>query len=557
MAGKTMIRAALAAFLTFAVATVPRAEEAAPQAAANEAPTLPADPGFATLRYNIANDPDAALDRIAALLAVLQKDDAVDARVIFDLYALAADLMIEGGSAAQAAQVKAQLADFAAALRVEVGRDPIPLYAQAAALLEDTDQLEAARESLLSLLAEQQASGLSAGETAPALAALARVATGLGGRSPDLPAPPQVPALQKATLFFATDRARNDEGLPQSFYGGGRGDPEFGRAEVSLPDPVGLGHAVLRRVDPLAEAGFYARLDRALASRAAPELLVYVHGAGMGFEEAARRAAGLAVALRFDGLPVLYSWASGGSVVDYIGDTAAADLSGPRLARFLEALRQRAGARRIHLLAEGLGARPLLAALMLMQAGHPGQGPLFGQIILAAPDVDAGLFQEIAPQIRPLALRLTLYASDQARTLSVARELYGDALRAGDGGTVTLTQGGVDSIDISGWGRDPLRPQIGAPALTDIATLIRRDAPPSRRCGLAETLGGAGDGVVWVVSDATNASCSDPAWPDLLAALTRAAIRDWPQAQRILQEQIADPARRSQLEPVLRRLIGG
>lgn len=551
-----MIRAALAAFLAFAVAAVPRAEQAAPQAPANEAPALPADPGFATLRHNIANDPDAALDRIAALLAVLQKDEAVDARVIFDLYALAADLMIEGGSAAQAAQVKAQLADFAAALRAEVGRDPIPLYAQAAALLEDTDQLEAARDSLLSLLAEQQASGLSAGETAPTLAALARVAAGMGGRAPDLPAPPQAPAVQKAAVFYATDRARNDEGLAQSFYGGGRGDLEFGMAEVSLPDPVALGHAVLRRVDPLAEAGFYARLDRALANRAAPELLVYVHGADMGFEEAARRAAGLAGAPRFDGLPVLYSWASGGSVVDYIGDSAAVDLSGPRLARVLEGLRQKTGARHIHLLAEGLGARPLLAALMLLQAAHPGQGPLFDQIILTAPDVDAGLFQEIAPQIRPLALRLTLYASDQARTLSVARELYGDALRAGDGGAVTLTQGEVDSIDISGWGRDPLRPQIGAPGLTDIATLIRRDTPPAQRCGLAETPGGAGDGVVWVVSDAANTPCSDPAWADLLAALTRAGVRDWPQARRILQEQIADPARRSQLEPVLRRLIG-
>ncbi|GHG92518.1 alpha/beta hydrolase [Pseudodonghicola xiamenensis] len=548
-----LIRAALVLLLVPALASAPRAEDAEqPVAAGGQA--LAADPGFARLRYSIANDPDWALDRVAALLAALQKDDTADARVIFDLYTLAANLMIEGGSVAQAAQVLAQLADFSAALRDEVGRDPIPLYAQAAALLEDTGQLQAARETLVTLLAEQRAGGLAAKDVAPTRAALSRVDQALGGVRGDVPVPPQGGVPELTRLFYATDRAQSDASLPQTFYGKERGDAALGVAGVLVPEPVALGYAVLRQVEPLAAAVFYDRLEQALAARPEAEILVYVHGAGMTFEEAARRAAGLARALHFDGVPVLYSWASGGSVVDYVGDSAAVELSGPRLGRFLDGLLQHAGGRRIHLVARGLGARPALQALTLLAAAEPGQKDLLGQVVFVAPDVDAGAFLERVPLIRPLVQRLTLYTSDRERTLDVARGLYGDALRAGDGGGVSLVDAAMDSLDVSGWGRDPLRPVTGAPALTDLAALIRRDAPPSARCGLTASPGGAGDGLVWEVSEEMIGVCGDPAWPALLAALPApGGSASW---QQVLRDHLSDPDRRSRLEPALRHLIG-
>ncbi|MDK3018962.1 alpha/beta hydrolase [Pseudodonghicola flavimaris] len=537
---------------------VPRTVEAEPVAPAADRTDLPPDPGFAALNQMITMDPDAALTRIGRLLEALQAEETSDPQVIFDLYAAAADLMIEGGAAAQAAQVLAQLADFAARFRLEVDHDPIPLYAQAAAMLEDTGQPEAAQEALLALLAEERAGGLAPAETAPTRAALVRIARALGRSEPEVPAAPATGPINRATILYATDRARGDSRRPQSFYGAGRGPLELGRAEVSLP-VTAEERAVLRQVAPLSAEAF----DSALAGAAAPDLLVVVPGYNSSFEQSARHAAQLARDLRLDGAVLLLSWASAGTRLGYLSDTATVRLSGRNLAHLLRQVAPRVAPGHLHLLAEGLGAQALADALELIGAGA--NPPPLGQVFFVTPDLDADLFRAMLPAIQPLAARVTLYTSDRSSALEVARPIYGPALRAGEGEAILLRAPGLDSIDVSALGRLPLRPEVVLEAdgasrvapetlVADIAALLWRNAPPAARCGLvaADDLAETG----WRVTVGAPGACKDPAWPALLGALRRSGAATLPEAEAVLRRNITDPELRKKMQPAITRLLG-
>ena len=96
-----------------------------------------------------------------------------------------------------------------------------------------------------------------------------------------------------------------------------------------------------------------------------------------------------------------------------------------------------------------MGNAPLLAALSNL-AARGATRTTINQVILAAPDVDAKDFAELASRILPLAQTLTLYASSQDRAIQASRKLRRDLARAGDvvdGQPVVVT--GLDTIDVS------------------------------------------------------------------------------------------------------------
>lgn len=500
------------------------------------APAVPIDPGFAALNMLMTTDPDAALLHLSDLLAALQADATSDPRVIFDLYTAAAGLLLEGGQPDQAAQVMAQIADFATRFRAEVDRDPIPLHAAAAALLEDTDQPQPARDSLLSLIAAQRAAGAGEAELAPALEALARVSSQLGEPA-EAPATPPTPA-KAVTVLYATDRAPTGDPMAQGVFGAERGALQWGAATVRMPLSPDLPGS-LRQVTPwTGAAGLAAQLNTG------GPVLLYVHGYNTPFEQAARRAARLARALGADSVPVLFSWPSQGSAIGYVPDTSAARAASRDLAQVLRQAQAAGGP--VHLVAEGMGARPLLSALDLLAAGEAGAG--FGQLLLVAPDESADLLRATLPAIRPLVRRITLYASDADPRLAVAQGLYGRALRAGAGGDAALTLPGMETIDLSALG-----PQTWSPALlADLSMLIWRDADPARRCDLQRVEGGAEGAALWQPQPGV---CDDPALLPLLADLRRAGVNTPAAARARLAQTVDDPAQRQKLAPVIDKLL--
>lgn len=378
----------------------------------------------------------------------------------------------------------------------------------------------------------------------------------------------------RVRIYYATDRARTGDEDPASFYGGDRGMLEMGSAVISIPprhlpgkierpsvwtldfrqDPDR--HVVLQSVTPGDADAVFAEMRGQLAEAGSVSAFVFVHGFNVPFAEAAQRTAQMAYDMNFDGVPILYSWPSRGSVLSYIADTAVVNLSGRRLTLFLEDVVQKSGAKRIHLIAHSMGNRALTDALELYALRHEGEPPAFDQVLFTAPDLDAGLFAEMAKTMRRAAQRLTLYASDRDWALAVSRRLHGDAVRAGQGGKGILYSGEVDSIDMTSIGEDMLMHSYYAnnpSALSDMLSLLWRDAPPENRCGMVRAEGDLGE--YW---EYVPAECDGDALLSTLSFLRKASIFNLADAQRLLSRFIpADVAGedRSRLEAALKRLF--
>jgi len=247
-------------------------------------------------------------------------------------------------------------------------------------------------------------------------------------------------------------------------------------------------HFTLQEIKALTKADFLRLVRARLAASNAfkNHALVFVHGYDTSFDNALYRTAQIAYDLHFDGAPFLYSWPSGGAVTSYTYDRESAEGSEPYLRQFLDVVVKETGAKTISVIAHSMGNKPLLDVLRDMKSAAP-KGVVVSELILAAPDVDADNFTNLAQQIRGLAKGVTLYAAANDRALLASRNFWGH-YRAGDVPAAgPLVVGGVDSIDVSAASTDVFALNHSDYAqnndlLTDIAKLITTgQRPPDRR----------------------------------------------------------------------------
>ncbi len=269
-------------------------------------------------------------------------------------------------------------------------------------------------------------------------------------------APAAAPLVQKFTtirIFYATDRRRADTTQPALFYGAarletqpGQASYELGQCDVSIPFDHEVGelefpvwwkaefrpdpehHIVLLSVMPEDSAHYFAEMRSRIAGSPSKDAFVFIHGYNTTFEDAARRTAQMAYDLKFQGAPILYSWPSQGKLVKYTYDENNVEWSGRHLYDFMQALSQQSGATTIHLIAHSMGNRALTNALQRMPKNAT---PLLREVILAAPDIDADLFKQMAADMQGKAARITLYASSKDDALKASKAAHGE-LRAGD-----------------------------------------------------------------------------------------------------------------------------
>jgi esterase/lipase superfamily enzyme/cytochrome c556 len=210
------------------------------------------------------------------------------------------------------------------------------------------------------------------------------------------------------------------------------------RLEVT-PDPNK--HIVLKHVKRLAPDEFYSDLHTELDHRG-NNILVFVHGYNVSFEDAARRTAQMSYDLKFPGAPVFYSWPSQANWYRYRTDRENIENSVEQIKGFLTDLSKRTQATTINLVAHSMGNVGLTAALSAMDGDAQ-----FNQIVLAAPDIDAATFQrEIAPRVVTRAKRVTLYTSKTDLAL-IASKYFNHGARAGDSGSEMLLVPGIQTID--------------------------------------------------------------------------------------------------------------
>ena len=334
-------------------------------------------------------------------------------------------------------------------------------------------------------------------------------------------------------VFYGTDRRRTGARAASKFYGAGHGELELGTCEVSIPKSHQQGHMespswwhlefsedetrhiMLRKVEPLDAGKFYTSFRSELDAARSRDVFVFVHGYNVSFEDSARRTAQLAYDLGFPGVPVMYSWPSQAALSGYMADENNALRSQTPMRQFLSGLAAQSNGARIHLIAHSMGNRVLTEAMRNLALTDP--SPLFSEVILTAPDIDAIYFKnEIAPAIQKIARRVTLYASSDDKALLASKKAHGGDPRAGESVPIVVVPG-IDTVDASGIDVSLLG--LGHSyfaetklVLDDINLLLTADKPPAER-SLREQLEGAGK--YWKLS---------PAAAVTTAAVTTAAI---------------------------------
>lgn len=320
------------------------------------------------------------------------------------------------------------------------------------------------------------------------------------GSAPGIPGVAERNRFLEIPVLYGTNRAPAKPGKSDPFTGT-RGTPSFGVARVSVPDDHRMGalekprwwklqfrtdpekHVALLGTAPLDQAAFTERASTAITSAATPEALIFVHGYNVTFTDAARRAAQIAYDLQFDGIPMLYSWPSEGETLSYPADADNSLWTRPYFADFLRLTLGGIGAQRVHLLAHSMGNRVVTQGLADLT---PAESKGLGQVVFAAPDVDAGVFTQLATQFLRRAHRYTLYASSSDRALQMSQTLA-HYPRAGQSGPDIVVIDGLDTIDASQLDTGFMSHSYfgdRTSVLSDLFSLIRNDLEPGRRFGL-------------------------------------------------------------------------
>ena len=302
-------------------------------------------------------------------------------------------------------------------------------------------------------------------------------------------------------VWFGTNR----QPLGDGFSGQRHPTVTYGRALVHVPEAHRFGETGsslwqrmrrfdlrddrlrLQCADPRDQDTFFSELrDEMEAAREngeTPHALVFLHGYNTSFEQAAIRAAQLGVDLNVSGATAFFSWPSRGSALAYTIDEASIEASEAAITEFLVKFSRECGADKVHIIAHSMGNRGLLRALQRIAGNAQTSAAVqFGQIFLAAPDVDRDLFLDLSALYSAHAERVTLYASDADKAVHMSAKFH-DSPRAGYYSPYTITAN-IDTVAVPDFDVDMLGHGYFAQAdalLSDIHSLIRNDAAPAER----------------------------------------------------------------------------
>jgi esterase/lipase superfamily enzyme len=214
--------------------------------------------------------------------------------------------------------------------------------------------------------------------------------------------------------------------------------------------------------------------------------VVFIHGYNASFRYAAIRAAQIGFDLKIPGAMAFFSWPSRATALGYSADEASIQASEDEISNFLINFARKTGSERIHIIAHSMGNRGLLRAIQRITHGVEADfGVKFGQIILAAPDLDVDVFRGLARLYPAISERTTLYASAKDRAVALSHVLHGYD-RAGFIPPVTIVPG-IDTVEVTNIDLSLLGHSYIAEAeavLYDMHELIFHNASPDNRTRL-------------------------------------------------------------------------
>jgi esterase/lipase superfamily enzyme len=274
------------------------------------------------------------------------------------------------------------------------------------------------------------------------------------------------PQATKHTILVATTRQRDPR--PGTLYNGLRADwLDFASVTVSVP-PVHVAGRIEwpqnppgdPRKDFVVDAAHYIDGDKAFMQalnaqlakrpRGHRQIFLFVHGFNTMFAEGLYGFTQVVHDSRSDAVPVLFSWASRGSVTDYLYDQNSATAARDQLAHTIRLLLA-SNAEKVNILAHSMGNWVFVEAMrqIVLEGGfkHPDK---IGTVVLAAPDIDIDVFKsELRAIGRPKHPYYVLLSRDD-KALELSKFISGGQSRVGALNHVNeLTRLGAVVIDLT------------------------------------------------------------------------------------------------------------
>jgi esterase/lipase superfamily enzyme len=322
------------------------------------------------------------------------------------------------------------------------------------------------------------------------------------------------------TVFYSTTRALEDRHSVK--YSGDRDTIQplhYGKAVVSIPSNHIKGeieqpffsikwlqssedHVLIQDVKEMSSQSFWDAIPNNKGGDVWEDsIIVYVHGYNVAFSSAIKRTGQMAYDFEYSGVPILFSWPSNASLLDYASDREDAIWSAGYFAEFLTQLKQKNPDTSIHIVAHSMGNQVLVNALNELSLKQDNKGIHFTSIILAAPDVDSEWFEfQLAPRIKNLATRWALYTSENDGAL-IASNKVNQAKRLGMPGSFIDN---IDIIDTSGLNAAPWSiPESHSyyanklPVIEDLVNHLK-GIPPSQRGLIKNT---TAQGITWAMQE--------------------------------------------------------
>lgn len=238
---------------------------------------------------------------------------------------------------------------------------------------------------------------------------------------------------------------------------------------------------------------FVSGLSRQITASRQKDLLLFVHGFNVGFDEAVVRTAQIALDLPFNGAIVCYSWPSQQGLNTYQKDEQLNQESVPAFAEFLTTLRDELPeGTRIHLVVHSMGNRLVLRGLQSTEKTY--SGVWLENLVLCAPDVGIRDFQDWIPAAARQSERTTLYVSRGDVALVASENLHLES-RIGSGTALDVVDGletiDCSDIEFSFLGHSYYGSNLDV--LGDLFELIKLDRPAHKRAHLRSVAKGTGE----------------------------------------------------------------
>ena len=275
-----------------------------------------------------------------------------------------------------------------------------------------------------------------------------------------------VPGIKRHNIFVISTRQASS--APGAFLSADR-SPELGLASltVTIPPTHVVGQVERPRRPPpdprtdftvvepalyATDTAFVAAINRELARRPAGQrrLLIFAHGYNNTATDGLLRLAQFVEDSGFDGVPVLFTWASAARTPRYVYDLNSALIARGKI-KEVAAIGGATRAESVDILAHSMGTLLIMEGLVdLQQAGTLGARGTINHIMLASPDIDIDLFRTQLHELpRSIRERIFVLISRDDRALRASSLLAGGVPRVGMADAGELEGLGLTVVDLS------------------------------------------------------------------------------------------------------------